>query len=125
MTALMMASALLLAQTATSLPDPDISIHDRKDVSYEALAQGRHDQAIGALEARLLTDPGDPALLINLGSAYALAGKTERAAAAYRAAIDSDTRYQLELADGTWVDSRRAARRALATLDRQGALAAR
>lgn len=125
MTAMIVASALFFAQAAASLPGPDVAIHEQKEVSYEALATGQNAKAITALEARLLSDPGDPALLINLGTAYARAGKPERAAAAYRAAIDSDTRYQLELADGSWVDSRRAARLALSALGRQGGLAAR
>ena len=47
-----------------------------------------------------------------------------RAATAFQAAIDSDTRYELELADGTWTDSRQAARRALETLQRSAQLAA-
>ena len=47
-----------------------------------------------------------------------------RAAKAFEAAINSNTRYELELADGTWVDSRRAARRALDTLQHSSQLAA-
>ena len=38
-------------------------------------------------------------------------------------AIDSDTRYELELAGGRWRDSRHAARRALETLGRSAQLA--
>ena len=73
---------------------------------------------------RPASDPDDPALLINLGAAYARKGDAARAAGAFQAAIDSDTRYDLELADGTWVDSRQAARRALETLRNSAQFAA-
>ena len=85
---------------------------------------GTTDEAIRVIEARLATDPDDPALLINLGAAYARRGDTARAAAAFQAAFDSDTHYELELADGTWTDSRKAARRALAGMQRSTQFAA-
>ncbi len=118
-------AALLAAQPETSLPGPDLEMIEHKQVSYDALINGETQRAIAALEARLLDEPADPALLINLGAAYAQAGRTERAAAAYRAAIDSPTRYQLELADGRWLDSRRVARMALDRLATRAELAAR
>ena len=58
-----------------------------------------------------------PVQLINLGSAYAQVGDTEKAAQYYGEAAASERRYQLELADGSWVDSRRAARTALLRLE--------
>lgn len=118
-------AALLAAQPETSLPGLDLEMIEHKQVSYDALVNGETERAIAALEARLLEEPADPALLINLGAAYAQAGRPERAAAAYRAAIDSPTRYQLELADGRWLDSRRVARMALESLSSHGELAAR
>ena len=62
-------------------------------------------------------DPQDPSRLINLGTAYARLGKTADAQTAYKAAITSDIRYDVELANGTYMDSRWAARTALANLD--------
>jgi Tfp pilus assembly protein PilF len=91
---------------------------ETNDVAYETLSAGNASQAVRDLEALRTQMPDDPALLINLGSAYAEMGDHVRAEETYRAAIASDTRYELELADGSWVDSRRAARRAL--LDLQG-----
>ncbi len=44
-------------------------------------------------------------------------GQAAKAQASSRAAISSDSRYDLELADGSWMDSRRAARLALRQLD--------
>jgi hypothetical protein len=40
----------------------------------------------------------------------------KEALSAFRAAVSTPVRYDLELADGTWVDSRFAARRALSGL---------
>ncbi|RIV88176.1 hypothetical protein D2V17_08130 [Aurantiacibacter xanthus] len=88
-----------------------------RDAAYEELTQGETDAAIARLEANLAQNPEDPALLINLGSAWAVRGDKDKAAGYYRAAARSDVRYQLELADGEWIDSRAAARLALRTLE--------
>lgn len=125
MTGILALAAILAAQGSVSAPGPDPELIEQKDASYESLVNGDVDEAIAQLESRLLEDPQDPALLINLGAAYTGAGKYERASAAYRAAADSPVRYRLELADGSWVDSRRAARLALNSLDNVGAMATR
>jgi Flp pilus assembly protein TadD len=116
-------AALAAAAQLTSTPGAEPSGIEQHEVAYEAIAAGRADDAIRALEAQLAKNPHDPALLINLGAAYAKRGDAERAARAYQAAIDSDTRYELELADGTWTDSRQAARLGLETLQRNAQLA--
>ena len=123
MTVTLVLSALVAAAQLTSTPGAEPPTSETRDVAYQDIAAGRADQAILAIEARLEADPRDPALLINLGAAYARKGDTARAAKAFQAAIDSHTRYDLELADGTWVDSRHAARRALETLQRSAQLA--
>lgn len=82
-------------------------------VAYEALAAGQNAAAIQQLTA---SDSSDAARLINLGTAYARTGKPLEAAAMYRAAAASP-RYDLELADGSTLDSRMAARIALARLN--------
>jgi cytochrome c-type biogenesis protein CcmH/NrfG len=115
-------AALAAAAQLTSTPGAEPGIEQR-EVAYEAIAEGRADDAIRALEAQLAKNPHDPALLINLGAAYAKHGDAARAARLYQAAIDSDTRYELELADGTWTDSRQAARLGLETLQRNAQLA--
>lgn len=111
----MIVSALILAQgvpfAAEKEPAP-------ADTAYEELAAGRTEGAIASLEASLKETPGDPALLINLGTAYARAGRMEEARDAFRAAIAAKDRYQVELADGSWEDSRKVARLALDSLDR-------
>ena len=107
--------ALLAAQAGPAILTDDAITET--SVAYEQLAAGETQAAIARLEAARTENPDDPALLINLGSAYAQAGNRERAAECYRAAIASDVRYRLELADGSWVDSRHAARVALASLE--------
>ena len=114
-------SGLILAQgvpfAAEKEPAP-------ADVAYEELAAGRTEGAITSLEASLKETPGDPALLINLGTAYARAGRMDEARDAFRSAIAAEDRYRVQLADGSWEDSRKIARLALDSLDRT-ALAAR
>ena len=118
MSATLVLSALMAAAQLTSTPGAEPPTVEQREVAYDALAAGRADDAIQAIEAQLASEPDDPALLINLGAAYARKGDTARAAEAFQAAIDSDTRYELELADGSWTDSRHAARRAMASLRR-------
>lgn len=117
MIVMLAASALFATQAVASLPGPNVAVEEQKEVAYQDLSQGLTERAIVMLEARLLQDPNDPALLINLGYAYARQGKLQRAAAAYRAAMTSETRYELETSDGKWLDSRKAARTALQSLE--------
>ncbi len=118
-TVTLVASALAFAQAGasglpqTTLPDP-IGV---EDVAYEALADGRAAEAIARIEALLAEQPDDPALLINLAAAYWQQGDYEMAAQAYRRAAETAERYDLELADGRWMDSRSVARQALARLE--------
>jgi Tfp pilus assembly protein PilF len=125
MTSALVLSALIVAsQSITSTPGPEPVVIEQREVAYEALSNGRSAEAVVTLEARLREDPQDPATLINLGTAYARQGETVRAQQAFNAAMTSDTLYRLELADGSWVDSRQAARRALRSLETRYPLAA-
>lgn len=126
MSAMLVLSAVLAfsAQSITSTPGPDAPEFELREVAFDDLANGRPSQAVTALEQRLLDDPEDPATLINLGTAYQQVGQSDRAAEAYRAALDSKTRYKVELADGSWADSRDTARRGLAGVRAGTALAA-
>lgn len=114
LTALM--TAALLGQSAFSLAVETPTADKAQDVAYEELAGGRSGAALRKLETSDAVRAGDPAALINLGTAYAGAGLTAKAIASYRAAIASHDRYDLELADGSWMDSRLAARTALSRL---------
>ena len=85
-------------------------------VAYAELRAGENNAAIAKLTGDTTLDARDPSRLINLGTAYARLGRTAEAAAAYDNAIGSPIRYDLELADGRYVDSRWAARTARTNL---------
>ena len=91
--------------------------YESRDVAYEQIVAGQIEEAIARLEAALEDNPGEPAILINLGSAHARAGNWDRAEHYYRLARDSEETYEVELADGTWMSSDDAARLALATVE--------
>lgn len=91
------------------------------EVAYGAMISGRTEAAIAQLQATLAKDSSDPSALINLGTAYARLGRTEEASKLFRAAIVSANHYDLLLADGRWIDSRRAARMAVAMLEQRRA----
>jgi len=85
-------------------------------LAARALAEGRQDDAIRALERQLAQSPDDAALLINLGIAYAHAGDEEQAHDLFEAALVSDDVVLLRTAEGDETDSRRLARKALQML---------
>ena len=89
---------------------------EKLDVAYTQLAAGQPAAALDRI-GRNHAEADEPALLINKGSALAMTGRTDAARESYRAALASREQYYLELADGSWVDSRDAARRALRLLD--------
>ncbi|MGF7154544.1 hypothetical protein [Novosphingobium gossypii] len=117
-------AAMLLGQSALSFAPAGPSA-DTIDVAYTELASGQAQAALSKLEASGASKSDDPATLINLGYAYARAGQSAKAISAYRSAINSPVRYDLQLADGSWVDSRYAARRALSGMMAARTVAAR
>ncbi|VWX48950.1 hypothetical protein [Novosphingobium sp. 9U] len=119
----MLFTAIIFA-SALGLPIAPEAERRAPDVAYAELAAGNAVAALRKLEEPSV-DRSDPAVLINLGSAYARQGATDKALAALRAAVTSSERYDLELADGSWMDSREVARIALAKLQRGAAQAAR
>ncbi len=88
------------------------------DVGYEELVSGQDRAAAEAIEncGELAAD--DPARLINHGIALARLGRFNEARADFEAAANASTSVELETAGGEWIDSRRLARRALASLDK-------
>lgn len=97
----------------------------RVDVGYEQLAGGDPDAAIATIRENRELAANDPVALINLGAAHARLGHKDQARAMFRAAALSGDRYDVQLADGRWMDSRRAALIAMEKLDRGGTLALR
>lgn len=85
-------------------------------VAFAELRAGENQAAVEKLTGDTRLDARDPSRLINLGTAYARLGRTADAKAAYEAAAASPIRYDLELANGDYMDSRWAARTALANL---------
>lgn len=88
-------------------------------VAYTDLANGQTDVALAKLQQHDGLAANDPSRLINLGAAYARLGQTERAAQAYRAAMRSDIQYEVQLANGRYMDSREAAAAGLKRLTSQ------
>lgn len=128
MAATILIAGALLAQAAASPATPVVTVEagaDRVDVGYEELRSGRPDAAIEQITGNRMLEHGDPAALINLGTAYARLGRKDDAHAAYAAAILSNERYDLQLADGAWMDSRAAARLAIHYLEDNRTLALR
>jgi hypothetical protein len=113
-----------MGQSALSLTF-EVRPLDEVDVAYEELAAGKNEEAVTKLLTNGTARSGDPAALINLGAAYARQGMTQQAVASFKAAVDSPERYDLELADGTWMDSRWAARKAMQGVLRTTAVAVR
>lgn len=124
---ILIAGALLapvLANAATSVVTVEAGT-DRVDVGYEELRNGNPDAAIKQIKGNRTLEYNDPAALINLGTAYARLGRKAEAHSAYAAAILSTERYDLQLADGAWMDSRDAARLAIHYLEDNRTLALR
>ena len=86
-------------------------------VAYAELKAGENQAASEKLIGETTLDRRDPSRLINLGTGYARLGRTAGAGAAYDSAIGRPVRYDVELANGDYVDSRWAARTALANLN--------
>lgn len=121
-------AAAIAAQTPASPPPAPIAVEARAeqvDVAYAELAAGRNSEAIARIRGSLSERPQDPAALINLGAAYARLGRVTEARTALGAAASSPERFDLQLADGSWLDSRQAAKLALARLKDGQSLALR
>src|SRR5690606_31487925 len=116
MSACMIISALLLAQAGPAIGSEGVC--EQREAAFQELTTGENANAIARLQAALEQTSGDPALLINLGTAYSREGRFDEAREAFRGAMESEDRYRVQLADGSWEDSRRVARLALDSLDR-------
>lgn len=95
------------------------------DVGFNEIMANRPLAAIKRIEASDLARKGDPLAMINLGTAYKMVGRKDEAARLYRTALRSDDRYDVQLANGRWIDSRRAATLAMSRLGTDDVLALR
>ncbi len=124
MSATLFLAAALMAQAPATLTVPAPAI-EGGDVGYHEIMAGRPRAAIAKIENSDLVKKQDPLALINLGTAYKLVGEKQKAAEFYRGAASSDERYDVQLSDGRWIDSRRAASLAMRGLDTNEVLALR
>lgn len=83
-----------------------------------ALTTGNASDAVDRLASELERSPNDPALLINIGIAYAHMGDEAAALSHFKAALKSREVIELDTADGRTTNSRRLARQAMAMLKR-------
>lgn len=115
-------AGLLMAQAA----QPAITVESSRDdygVGYRELMAGDATGAVERIRSNRAIDADDPAAQINLGTAQARLGNSAAARAHFVTALSSRDRYDLELADGRWMDSRATARLALAMLAEHRVLA--
>lgn len=108
------ATGLLIAATPVLAGGPDGEIgYAKGSLGYDALVAGDNQTAIAQLEAAKDVSINDPARLINLGQAYLRTGRTGDAAKMFTAAMNNNRNFDLVLADGTVINSRKAAKLAL------------
>jgi Flp pilus assembly protein TadD len=121
-------AAALLAQSAVMVTPPltvPAPALPSGDVGFNEIMANRPLAAIKRIEASELARKGDPLAMINLGTAYKMVGRKDEAARFYRTALRSDDRYDVQLANGRWIDSRRAATLAMSRLGTDEVLALR
>ncbi len=92
-------------------------------LGYDALVAKDYKAAIEQIEGSKAVADNDPAVLINLGQAYAKTGRMQEGRKLILTALHGRKHFDLVLADGKIVNSRDAAQMALRKMDRQ--LAAR
>lgn len=113
------AIALFVATPLADAPQAQLqSAAPGGDLAAQTLAAGREDEALAVLQRASAADPHDPAVLINLGIAYAHKGDDAKARDAFEAALNCHEVVELDTADGSATDSRRLARKAIRMLER-------
>lgn len=116
-------AALLFAQSASASLLTEGTSVEAEDAGYVELVSGEATAAVQQLEKLHAQNPDDPAIMINLAAAYIEIGRLDDANRAYRLAIASRERLQLETAEGDWEDSRQIARSGLSRLENSQAWA--
>lgn len=103
---------------AAPLAAPAAGMEQAGDLAAGPLMARRTDEAIAILERSHLTDPEDPAVLINLGIAYAQTGREAEARRLFNTALAKRAEFDLAISNGQFTDSRQLARRAIRMLER-------
>jgi Flp pilus assembly protein TadD len=112
------ALALTLGASAQGAAAPAQGIAWPSDLAVAPLLARRSEEAIAILEQSHRSDPEDPAVMINLGIAYAQSGKEAEARTLFSAALAKRAEFDLAISNGQVTDSRQLARRAIRMLDR-------
>lgn len=113
-----MAAGLAFMGSAASAQADKAEIgYEKGALGYAALLSGDNQTAITQLEAKNGVDVNDPARLINLGQAYARVGRSGDAARLFMAAKNNTRSFDLILANGEVMNSRKAAELALDDLN--------
>lgn len=114
-----LAAATILAATASAAAAEDREIeYPEGALGYRALMSQDYSTAEQQLRA-YAAHKNDPARLINLGYVLAKTGQLDKAEQQFKQALSADS-VELIVADGSTVESRELARRALETLKSQG-----
>lgn len=116
-----MSMTLLVLALTTANPvasAPAAMYTEEPQLAAGILVSGQPAEAIAMLEREHELTPYDPAILINLGVAYAQAGDEAKAHDAFIDAARASQSVQVVTADGTQTDSRTLARRGLRLLER-------
>ena len=119
MKTLFVSALILISATGVAHAGPNASGeigYPKGSIGYDALVAGENDRAISQIMTNDRVSRNDPAKLINLGQAYARTGRTAEAEQLFNAAIQSRDDVDLTLANGTVMNSKEAARLALAKL---------
>ena len=109
------AALMLMANGPVVVVSP--SSEQEFEIGFDELVAGDNAAAIAEIEAGTVLAVDDPARLINHAVAHARAGEYDAARAKLEFAARYADRYELETADGNWVDSRVLARQGIALLD--------
>lgn len=110
--------ALALTAANPVMSAPAATYTEEPQLAAGILVSGEPAEAIARLERERELAPYDPAILINLGVAYAQAGDEAKAHDAFIDAARASQAVQVVTADGTQTDSRTLARRGLRILER-------
>jgi Flp pilus assembly protein TadD len=111
----LIAGTFSVAAPAKSDAADEIS-YPKGSIGYDAVMRGDNERAVSQILTSAQVSKHDSAKLLNLGRAYARMGQAEKAAEYFKAAMQVRESVDLVLADGRVMDSKVAAREALANL---------
>jgi Tfp pilus assembly protein PilF len=109
------AALAVMISVSTQAKEPKGEVgYQTGELGYDALMAGDNQRAAQQILAHADENTSDPAKLLNLGRAYQRMGRNADAIRMFQSAITSRDIFEVELADGTIMSSREAAKIALA-----------